>query len=130
MSISLTQNNISPGHFMTSGNPEQKKYDRDNKSWILFSSILFQIVDTRLLTEGKTVLYTMITQSQKVAVSLIVSCEIYKPHHNLILGSSKFLSTQGTNSPSDRLVHYLLCIAGCCFLMPINAACCYKNERF
>lgn len=59
---------------------------------ILFSSILSTddinflyfdfpfIVDTRLLTERKTVLYTTITQAQKVAGSLIVSCENYKPY--------------------------------------------------
>lgn len=46
---------------------------------------------------------------------------------NRILRSSTFLSTQGTSSPSDWLEHFLLCIAGCCFLMPINATCCYKN---
>lgn len=96
MSISLTQNNISPGHFTTSGNLEQKKYDKDNKELAFYFHQFYElmiflyfdfplIVDTGLLTERKTVLYTTITQAQKVAGSLIVSCEIYKPHHNLIL---------------------------------------------
>lgn len=134
MSISLTQNNISPGHFMNSGNPEQKKYDRDNKSWhfifinfinwwYFFISIFHSSSIRDCLLKEKQYFTQRLHKPKKLPVPWLFHVKII----NRILRSSTFLSTQGTSSPSDWLEHFLLCIAGCCFLMPINATCCYKN---